>query len=71
MRIEALESIKSDGWVLVQGDSVQVPDEVGRRWCVAGWAQDASGQVPTGERRGLNARLDVEPLAHKQRAREV
>ncbi len=59
MKIEALESIKSDGYVLDAEDVKTVPDEIGQRWCAAGWARDTSGVVPTGERRVINAELAV------------
>jgi hypothetical protein len=62
MKIEALESIKSDGYLLDPEDTKTVPDEVGARWCAAGWARDASGVVATGERKVLNAKLSVDNI---------
>jgi hypothetical protein len=59
MKIEALESIKSDGYVLDPEDVKTVPDDIGARWCAAGWARDTSGAVATGERTVLNAKLAV------------
>lgn len=50
MRVEALENIKSENFILTQGDTVTVPDELGVRWCAMGWAKDTSGTIPTGER---------------------
>jgi hypothetical protein len=64
MRVECRESIKSAGYVLSEGDIVSVPDEVGARWCAAGWAVDTAGVIPTGERRVLNAQLSIEPAQH-------
>jgi hypothetical protein len=61
MKIEALESIKSDGYILDKEDVKTVPDEVGMKWCAAGWARDVSGTVATGERVVLNAKLAVNP----------
>lgn len=60
MKIEALESIKSDGYILDPEDMKTVPEEVGARWCAAGWARDVSGAVATGERKVLNAKLTVD-----------
>lgn len=61
MRIEALEVIKSSGYVLDAGDvKMNVPDEIGERWVRAGWAKDLDGIIPTGERKVLDARLTVE-----------
>jgi hypothetical protein len=60
MKIEALESIKADGYILDAEDVKTVPDEVGAKWCALGWARDMAGEVPTGERQILNARLVVD-----------
>lgn len=63
MKIEALESIKSDGYVLDAGDVKQnVPDEVGAVWVNAGWAKDLEGNIETGERVVLNAKLAVDSV---------
>ena len=60
MKIEALESIKSDGYVLDSGDIKQnVPNNIGTVWVQAGWAKDLDGIVETGERQVLNAKLSV------------
>jgi hypothetical protein len=59
MKIEALESIKSDGYVLDAGDVKQnVPDPIGACWCAAGWAKDVDGIVATGERKVLKVELE-------------
>lgn len=63
MKIEALETIKSDGYVLDAGDVKQnVPDEIGAVWVKAGWAKDLDGTVETGERVVLNAKLAVDSV---------
>lgn len=52
MRIKVLEEtgIRHGSLVLSHDDQVTVPDEVGRTFCELGWAEDLSGEVPTGER---------------------
>lgn len=63
MKIEALEAIKSDGYVLDAGDVKQnVPDEIGSVWVKAGWAKDLEGNIETGERQVLNAKLAVDSV---------
>lgn len=57
MRIEALENIKSDGYIVTAGDRVTVPDDVGLKWIRLGWASDPAGVILTGERIVLNALL--------------
>ena len=71
MRVEALESIKSDGYALAEGDILTVPDAVGAAWCGYGWARDTGGAVATGERRVLNAKLAVTTAAHGHAAQTV
>jgi hypothetical protein len=72
MRIECLEPrLLSDGYALTEGDLITVPDEVGARWCALGWARDAAGVVPTGERRVLDARLSVQGAQAQQDATQV
>ncbi len=63
MRIEALEAIKSDGYVLDQEDVKSVPDEIGAKWCAAGWARDTAGLVPTGDRKVIETRVKVDTSA--------
>ncbi len=65
MKIEALESIKSDGYVLDAEDVKNVPDEIGSRWCAAGWAKDLSGLVQTGERKVVRVDVTVDGVNHK------
>lgn len=60
MKIEALETIKSGGFVLDAGDvKSNVPDELATLWVKAGWAKDVDGNIETGERQVLNANLTV------------
>lgn len=63
MRIEALEAVKSDGYVLDAGDVKQnVPDDIGEIWVKAGWAKDLDDTVATGERKVLNAKISVDSV---------
>lgn len=62
MRIEALENIKSDGYIVTAGDRITVPDDVGLKWIRLGWASDPTGVIPTGERIVLNALLSAESV---------
>ena len=72
MKIEALETIKSDGYVLDAGDvKANVPDEIGAGWCQAGWAKDLDGVIETGERVVLNAKLVVDSVKHVVKATTV
>jgi hypothetical protein len=71
MRVEALEVIKSRGYTLSEGDILTVPDEVGAHWCKHGWAKDTSGAVETGERRVINAKVDVSDIVTSQKASEA
>lgn len=63
MKVEILEKtgIREAGVLYAHGDQVTVADEVGERWCGAGWAKDLDGNVETGERRtDLNVTLSVD-----------
>jgi hypothetical protein len=71
MRIEAMETIKSGGWVLSAGDSVEVPDAIGLHWVQMGWARDPSGAVETGERRVIRAVIKPHGARSGQAAQEV
>ena len=55
IQIEALETIKTDGYVLNKGDRLTVPYEVGAKCCAHGWAKDTAGTVTTGERKVFKA----------------
>ena len=72
MKIEALERIKSDGYVLDAGDiKVNIPDAIGAAWCSHGWARDLDGAVATGARQVIDARIDVQPAASGQLTQEA
>ena len=71
MKIEALNSIKSDGYVLDPEDVKTVPDEIGAAWCARGWAKDMAGGVPTGGRVVLKAKLAVDTVKHTVKAVNV
>jgi hypothetical protein len=70
MKVEILEKrLTSDGFVGEAGDRLTVPDDVGAKWCALGWASDLAGQVPTGERRVIDARLAVDSAVIGQEVR--
>ena len=71
MKIEALETIKSGGYLLEAEDVKTVPDELGARWCALGWARDVAGVVPTGERQVIDARLSVDSGVLTAKASDV
>lgn len=72
MRIEVTEDfLKSDGYILVAGDIITVPDEVGAAWCALGWAKDTAGIVATGERVVLDASLIVHSAKQTVTGEEV
>jgi len=50
MRIEALENFNVGDLRVTAGDIITVDDQVGQHACAHGWAKDASGEVPTGQR---------------------
>ncbi len=51
MRVEITEKkLKDAGYDLVEGDTLTVPEEVGKTWCSRGWCKDTEGKVATGER---------------------
>ena len=58
MRVTAYGNLKSRGYHLSPGDTITVPDEIGAEWCARGWASDADGLVPTGERKPGAQRLN-------------
>ena len=65
MKIEILENrLSSDGFHGEPGDRFTVPDDVGARWCNLGWVKDLSGAVPTGERKIINASLNVQDVCY-------
>lgn len=74
MKVEILEEtgIREAGILYPHGDQVTMPNEVGERWCAAGWAKDLDGNVETGERRtDLNVRLDVDNIVVEHDAGDV
>lgn len=72
MRVEIKEdSLKSDGYILVSGDIITVPDDVGAAWCARGWAADTAGIVATGERVVLDASLIVHTAKQAVTGEEV
>jgi len=69
MKVEILENkLSSDGFFGELGDRFTVPDEVGVKWCSLGWAKDLSGTIPTGDRKVINAQLDVQNVINFQSA---
>ncbi len=69
MKVEILEQrLSSDGFVGELGDRFTVPDEVGAAWCRHGWAKDLSGEVATGERKVINAKLDVDNISQSAKS---
>lgn len=65
MKVEVTEKkLRDAGYNLVDGDTLTVPAEVGRKWCGLGWARDVAGEVPTGERIVRGAKLDVQNARH-------
>jgi hypothetical protein len=71
MRIEALETIKSSGYLLEAGDILTVSDALGSKWCANGWAKDTAGMVQTGERRVISATVIPVSSNHTQSGSEV
>lgn len=66
MKVEITEKrLSSDGFVGENGDRFTVPDEVGKKWCALGWAIDLDGIVKTGERKVIDARLEVDNSVQK------
>ena len=65
MRIEVTEKrLRDAGYDLVEGDSITVPDEVGQRWCAAGWCKDTEGKVSTGDRKPGAAKIAPAKATH-------
>jgi len=66
IQIEALENIKSHGYVISGGDRVTVSADAAKAMCAHGWAKAVRGEVETGERRVI--RQVVEPVDVTQSA---
>jgi len=49
-RLSDLDPATGQHYLLAEGDTITVPDDVGARWCAYGWASDVEGKVATGER---------------------
>lgn len=72
MKVEITEKrLSSDGFVGEEGDRFTVPDEVGQKWCGLGWAIDLSGECKTGERKVIDARLEVDNITQKSKNTEA
>lgn len=72
MRVEVTEkSLKDAGYDLSEGDTITVPDNVGKLWCSLGWARDTSGAIPTAPRvvRGQSVKPDSAKLGVSHRVR--
>jgi hypothetical protein len=66
MKIEVVGyPLKADGYVLEVGDVKTVPDEIGARWCAAGWVKDTAGIVPTGELKVVRVEVKPDSVKHK------
>lgn len=49
-RVEILTAkLSSDGYKLYSGDRVTIPDELAKKWCNRGWAEDMTGEYSTGQ----------------------
>lgn len=69
MKVEILEQrLSSDGFVGEIGDRFTVPDDVGASWCKHGWAKDLTGDVETGERKVINAKLDIDNISQSAKS---
>lgn len=64
LKVEALEPIKSDGYILNTGDRVTVSMNTGHRWVKHGWAKDLSGLYETGERKVVKATIQPFDVSH-------
>lgn len=65
MRVEITEKkLRDSGYDLTEGDTITVPDEVGKAWCAAGWCRDTEGKVETGERIVTGAQLQPKKARH-------
>lgn len=71
IQVEALEAIKSDGYVLEAEDRVTLDEAAARRWCGAGWAKAVRGEIETGERKVVKAVIEPAGAQHGHTAEEV
>ncbi len=64
MRVKVTEDVLRDaGYDLVKDDTITVPEELGTKWCICGWAEDTEGNVATGERVVMGHDLEVQAAA--------
>ena len=62
MKVEVTEKkLRDAGFNLAEGDTITVPDEIGKAWCRRGWAKDVDGKVPTGPRIVRGAVVQPDP----------
>lgn len=71
IQIEALENIKSDGYIMCEGDRLTVEDDVARRWCGAGWAKAVKGDIETMPRRVVRSILSPDNGVITSRSEDV
>lgn len=71
MKIKPLERFSIDGVVYHEGEVRVVNDEVGKLACEQGWAEDADGAVPTGERSTTPKQLNVKKMKHAHGATDA
>lgn len=50
MRIRMRDRVPHEGSVYQTGEAVDLDDATARRWVDLGWADDMTGQIPTGAR---------------------
>ena len=67
MKVRLFERVSHDGQRFESDEIRVVPDDVGAYFCRLGWAEDAAGIVPTGERKAGAVRLTVESVAIEAR----
>lgn len=65
MRIKLLhDGVRYRGLIRQKGDTLEVSDDVGFRYCAAGWAIDESGKVQTSAP-NMNTTLAVHSNRHE------
>lgn len=64
MEIKVLKTFLDGRDRFEAGEIRQVSDENGAYFCDCGWAEDVSGEVPTGEIKPGKTRLDIRSLKH-------
>lgn len=66
MKIEVIEpgGFFWQGERFGQGDIREVADAMGAQACGLGWAKDAAGKIPTGQRDLKPRILDPKPIIH-------